>query len=294
MIAPSHPTLGLALGGGGARGLAHIHVLMALDDLGLRPSHIAGTSIGAIIGAAYAAGMTGAEIREHTIEAFGTARLVAGRIWATRPPSLADFFADGGFRLGQLNAERVLAAFLPRGMPRDFALLSIPLTVMATDFDAGAEVAIESGPLFSALAASAALPALFRPVKRDGRILLDGGIFNPLPFDRLCGRYGLVVACDVTGGPEGLVPGRIPTPMEALTGASQLMMRSVIRTRMLIQAPDIFVAPKVSRYGVLDFLRARTILSDTAGLREEVKVAIGRRLESGAASCGGDETTPSL
>lgn len=277
------PAIGLALGGGGARGLAHIHVLEALDDLGLKPSHIAGSSIGAIIGAAYAGGMSGREVRDFALECFARKRLIAGRLWRTRPSTFADFRADGGFRLGQLNAERLLGVFLPETMPRTFETLSIPLIVMATDFYAGREAALDEGDLLSALAASAALPMLFRPVQRDGVLLIDGGIYNPLPYDQLRGRADLIVACDVTGGPEGHV-GRIPTPFEATSGASQLMMQSIIETKLKIGAPDLLIRPPVSRYRVLDFLHARTIVTETEPLREEVKRSLDRLL----GKAGGD------
>lgn len=271
-------SIGLALGGGGARGLAHIHVLAALDDLGLKPARIAGSSIGAIVGAGYASGMSARAIEAFALESFGTLRLIAGRIWATRPPSVAEFLADGGLRLGQLNAERVLAAFLPGELAASFEDLAIPLTVMATDFYARRELGIETGVLASALAASAALPAIFRPVRREGLVLVDGGIYNPLPFDRLTGQTGLVIAVDVNGGPEG-DGGRLPTPMEAMVGASQLMQHSIIETRLRIAPPDLLFRPPVSHYKVLDFRRARIILEETAGLREEVKRTLGRRLD---------------
>lgn len=288
---PADRSIGLALGGGGARGLAHIHVLGALDDLGLRPSRIAGSSIGAIVGAGYASGMSGAEIEAFALESFATVRLIAGRMWSTRPPNVAEFLADGGFRLGQLNAERVLAAFLPPQLPTRFEGLAVPLTVMATDFYARRELAIESGPLASALAASAALPAVFRPVRRDGLVLVDGGIYNPLPFDRLTGKAGIVIAVDVTGGPYG-GGGRIPTPVEAIIGASQLMQQSIIETRLRIRPPDLLFRPPVSRYKVLDFRRARAILAETAFLRDEAKRALERFLDRSDTSPGEADCVP--
>lgn len=279
-------SIGLALGGGGARGLAHIHVFGALDDLGLRPARICGSSIGAILGAAYASGMSGAAIEAFALESFGTLRLIAGRMWATRPPNFAEFLADGGLRFGQLNAERVLAAFLPPALAGCFEDLAIPLTVMATDFYARRELEIDGGVLMSALAASAALPALFRPVRREGLVLVDGGVYNPLPFDRLTGKVGIVIACDVNGGPDG-DGGRLPSPMEAMVGASQLMQQSIIETKLRIAPPDLLFRPPVSRYGVLDFRRAKVILKETLPLREEVKRRVGRLLDRPAAPMPG-------
>ncbi|UIJ71259.1 patatin-like phospholipase family protein [Aurantimonas sp. HBX-1] len=263
----------LALGGGGARGIAHIHVLEALDELGVRPSRIVGSSIGAVMAAGYAAGMSGAEIRGYALETFARKREVLARLWRTRPLSLQDFVEEGGFRLGQLNARRVLAAFLPTGLPADFEELRIPLGVMATDFYERAECELDSGDLISALAASCALPAIFRPVRRKGRVLIDGGIFNPLPFDRLCDKADIVIAVDVNGGPEG-DGASLPTPMEAMFGATQLMMQSIIDTKLKLRAPDLLLRPPVDHYRVLDFLLTRQILAETAPFKEEAKRAI--------------------
>lgn len=274
----ARPRIGLALGGGGARGIAHIHALHAFDDLGVKPHRIAGTSIGALIGAAYAAGMPAAVIEEFVIDTLGNKRLVAGRLWRTRPASFAQFMADGGVRLGQLNAERVVGAFLPLELPAQFEDLAIPLAVTATDFYSGRVLSLESGDLVSAIAASAALPAIFRPVRREGIVLIDGGICDPLPFDLLAGRVDLNIAIDVTGGPLESVGG-LPTPTEAMFGASQLMMHAIIQAKLASSPPDLVVAPPVSRYRVLDFLRVRTILQETSGLREELKRKIGALCE---------------
>ncbi|WP_182086718.1 patatin-like phospholipase family protein [Aureimonas sp. ME7] len=276
----SAPRIGLALGGGGARGLAHLHVVAAFDDLGLKPARIAGTSIGAMVGAAYASGLSAAAIEDHVLAMLATRRQVLGILWRTRPPTLADFRAEGGFRLGQMNAERVVGAFLPPGVPTTFAALAIPLAVMVTDFYEACECAVEAGDLVSAIGASAALPAIFRPVRREGRVLVDGGIANPLPFDVLAPLCDLVVASDVTGGPEAGAAGLLPTPTEAMFGASQLMMHAIIRAKLRCGAPDLLLQPPVSAYRVLDFLRARTILAETKALREDTKRGLDALLAS--------------
>ncbi|WP_245396471.1 patatin-like phospholipase family protein [Jiella sonneratiae] len=270
--------IGIALGGGGARGLAHIHVLEALDDLGLKPVRVTGSSIGAVIGAGYASGMPARDIRAYMLDCFTSPRIVIGRLWQTRPVSLQEFLADGGFRIGQLNARRVIMAFMPPDVPLTFEELAIPLGVMATDFYARAECELDSGELRSAIAASAAIPAIFRPVRRDGRLLVDGGIYNPLPFDRLKDVADVTIAVDVNGGPEG-DKGRVPTPVQAMIGASQLTMQSIIDAKLIVSPPSLLFRPPVSAYGVLDFLRSREILTATEGLREEAKRAISRHLE---------------
>ena len=157
-------TFALALGGGGARGLAHIPVLEALDDMGLKPTAIAGTSIGALIGAAYAAGMDGKHIRRHVIAAAHNRTETMGRLMAARAGTLASVFSKGWSQATQMDAEKFCAQFLPQEIPADFSALEIPLTVIATDLHRRQEAALTSGPLYPALAASMAIPGLFRPV----------------------------------------------------------------------------------------------------------------------------------
>src|SRR3954471_22571497 len=107
----SMPRVGVALGGGSARGLTHIPFIEAMDELGLKPSTIAGTSIGALIGSGWANGMTGKELREHAMNVLGTMRTIAGRIWGQQIGNLGGIVRNG-FNL-QLDASRVVDAFLP-------------------------------------------------------------------------------------------------------------------------------------------------------------------------------------
>lgn len=281
MEVSGEPRIGLALGGGGARGLAHIHVLGALDDLGLKPATIAGCSIGAMLGAAYAAGMSARDIEEYALEHLGSPRLVLGHLWRTRAGSIADFLADGGFRLGQFNAERVLSEFMPIGMPLSFEELTIPLVISATRFFDSCECPLESGNLVNALAASIALPAIFRPVQREGRVLIDGGFCNPLPYDLIADRCDFTVAVDVTGPPEkeGEVE-IVPSSVDTMLGSSQIIMHSLIEMKRRQNPPDLLIRPPVSAYRVLDFMKAQTILKDTAPVREQAKREIAGLAEA--------------
>ena len=176
------PTFGIAFGGGGARGLAHIHVVEALDELGIKPVALAGSSIGSLIGAGVASGMSGRDIHAYARSILGTRAQVASRMWRARPGTFAEAM-EGGLRVGQFNVERILKAFLPEIVPASFEEFKIPLKVTATDYFGHNLAVFDAGDLHSALAASAAIPAVFRPVVRDGVTLIDGGIYNPVPFD---------------------------------------------------------------------------------------------------------------
>lgn len=270
------PTVAIALGGGGARGLAHIHVIEVLDELGIRPVLIAGASIGAIMGAAMAAGMTGREIREHTLATIGRPGQIMNRLWSLRPAGLSQMVA-GGFRVGQFNLERVLKAFLPDRLPEAFEELSIPLKVIASDYYAQCECVCESGPLLPAIAASAALPAVFRPVVLNGRVMIDGGLWNPVPFDHLAGRADVTIGVDVIGHPPAGTA-QVPNSVDSLYGATQLTMRSIVTLKLERGAPDIFLRPDVGRFRVLDFAKAGEVLAASAGMRDELKRALDAKL----------------
>ncbi|MGP2492332.1 patatin-like phospholipase family protein [Mesorhizobium sp. PUT5] len=268
------PTFGVAFGGGGARGLAHIHVIETLDELGIRPVVIAGSSIGAIMGAGMASGMTGREIGDYARSILGTRAQVASLMWKARPGSLAEMMR-GGLRVGQFNVERILKAFLPPAVPKSFDALRIPLKVTATDYFGHKLAVFEDGDLHSALAASAAIPAVFRPVVRDGRMLIDGGIYNPVPFDLIEADADITIAVDVVGAPSA-AESRRPTSVDLMFGATQLMMQSIIANKLTQCQPDILIRPPVSRFRVLDFLKMNAVMAETASVKDELK----RRIEA--------------
>jgi NTE family protein len=265
----STPSVALALGGGGARGLAHIHVIETLDELGITPVAISGSSIGAIMGAAVAAGMTGGEIRDYAAQLLSSKAEVASRVWRAQPMKLAKLM-DNGFHLGGFNAEAILHEFLPGDIPETFAQLRIPLHVTGTDFYGHKLAVLNSGDLVSAIAGSIALPAVFRPVQREGITLIDGGLYNPVPYDVLEGMADIIVAVDVVGVP-GPSNRAMPTTMEVLFGTSQLMMHSIMEMKLQSSQPDILLRPTVGQFRVLDFLRMETIMQQTAPIRDELK-----------------------
>ena len=270
------PSIGLALGAGGARGFAQIPVIEAFDELGLKPAVIVGSSMGAILGAGMAAGMTGREIRDYTVETIGHRATVVSRLWGLGPSTMRD--ALGGFKLGQFNLERILKAFLPKEIPNDFAELKIPFKAIATDYYGQCEVVCDSGDLYEALAASAAIPALFMPIHRDGRLMVDGGIFNPVPYDHLGDLADIIVGVDVIGGPDtagSFVPNRI----DSLLGATQLLMQSNVALKLKLCQPDIYLRPEVNAFRVLDLLKARQIIEVNEAIKDQFKRDLEARIE---------------
>ena len=178
--------IGLALGGGGAKGLCHIAFLKALDELEVRPAVIAGTSIGAVIGGFYAAGISGAKM-EQLLKTIGFTELYK---------LILDFslLSNSAIFTGN-RVEEFLAKKIPF---QTFEEVQVPLKVVATDFWNRREVILENGSLITALRASMAMPAVFEPVLLNDRVLIDGGAVNPLPYDLIRAECDLTIAIDVS------------------------------------------------------------------------------------------------
>lgn len=276
--------MAIAFGGGGARGLAHIHVVEALDEMGISPVLISGSSIGAIVGAGYAAGMAGREIGEFARSTLGNRAEVMARIWKSRPGTLGELMTDG-LRMTQFNIERILRAFLPAAVPATFEQLKIPLLITATDYYGDCLEVFSSGDLLPAIAASAALPAVFKPVKRGGRFYVDGGLVDPVPFDLLHGKADIVVAVDVVGAPQP--NGKRPSTIDLMYGSTQLMMRAIVDAKVAVTPPHVLLRPPVSDYRVMDFLRIDQLMADTAAFKDEAKRAIGTAVEARARAGAG-------
>ena len=284
----SDPRIGLVLGGGGARGVAHIAVLDALQDLGLKPAVIAGSSMGSIVGAGAAAGLSAGEIRERLIAAFGTRGVVMSRLWRLRPRTFGQLFGSDGLGPGKLDAERVIGAFIDDAIPERFDHLKLPFVAVATDFYGGVEAHIATGNLLKAVAASCALPGIFRPVVIDGRVMVDGSILNPVPVDALPEKVDIMIAVDVVSFPEPRDGRAGPGAMEAMTGSAQLMMQQIMIPKLERHPPDLLIRPPIGAFHVMDFLRTREILDVCEPIREDIKRKISRLIEHpelGAIEC---------
>ena len=271
----------LALGSGGARGLAHIAVIEALDEMGVKPTAIAGTSLGALIGAAYAAGMRGKDIRHHVIRFAHDRRETMRRLLLARAGRLTDLLSGAVSQATQMDAEKFCTQFLPEAIPADFAALAIPLTAMTTDLHRRHELPICSGPLRPALAASIAFPGLFRPVILDDRILVDGGATNPLPFDQLAGRADFTVAVDVFGVPAEERTD-LPSAWESVFTTLLIMGSTIVAAKHKHAAPDLVIRPNVAIFRTLDFYQASAIIRSAELVKAEIRQKLGDLLSAAA------------
>ncbi|MEZ5856799.1 MAG: patatin-like phospholipase family protein [Hyphomicrobiaceae bacterium] len=277
---PGAPRVGLVLGGGGARGIAHIIAIEALEEMGIKPVAVAGTSIGAMFGAALASGLSAAYMRAHLEETFSQRYALIRQLFSVRAPPVERLLNLLPMRTALLDAEALLELVLPMRIPETFAGLELPLKVVATDFYAQEATVMSEGRLKQAVAASIALPVIFQTVTVNGRIMMDGGLVDPLPFDRLAPEADIIIAIDVSGGGRDETAGKGPGPIEALTSASLILQRSIIREKLRSARPDILIDMPSRGFGVLEFHRWREILEIAAPAKEKIKRQLARVLKA--------------
>lgn len=266
----------IALGGGAARGLAHIPVLQVLDELGVVPSMISGTSMGAIIGAVYASGVPASEIRSLALDLLSSRLTTLRRLFPVRSSNWTSILALDNS--AALDPEKLMSAILPSSVPATFEGLKIPMRIVTTDFYRKEEFVISSGPLYKAIGASAALPVFLSPVQWDERILIDGGFVNPTPFDILEGQNEAVIAVDVTG--EGkATTGEVPGALDTWVGSSHIAFHSLVNERLKRIEPDLLIRPDISAFSTTDFHRVNEILTVADQVRDQVKRQLSELLD---------------
>jgi len=265
LLKKKEKTFGLALGSGGAKGLSHIAFIKALAEMGIRPSVIAGTSIGAVIGAFTAAGMTGVQMEE-----------ILHNMGFTDIPKLVDW---SPFRKTSMLKGKGVEDFLLKNLPvRKFDELAIPLKIVTTDFWNRREVVLDSGDLVPAIRASLSLPVIFDPVKLDGQVLMDGGMVNPLPYDIIRDECDVVIAIDVSGEKSPPEHDPLPNMFESLMSSFQIMQASIVNAKMDTARPDISVKPALNNIRMLEFHRYQEIMGgvkkDVRHMKQEIRKSL--------------------
>ena len=275
------PKIGFVLGAGSARGWAHIGVLRALAEAGIKPDFIAGCSVGAFVGAAFAAG------RLDQLEAWALALDWKGML------KLMDFGLHGGL----IKGGRVREVFSEQFVECEFSELPIRFAAVATDLHSGQEIWLREGKVSTAIGASIAVPGLFRPVQYDDRYLVDGSVVNPIPVS-LCRAMGadIVLAVDLGSDLVGrfardddrestqagrrsflsrVLPRYNPTSerqpepevappsmLETLMGSINIMQLRIARSRLAGEPPDVLLTPRLGHLGLLDYHRAEIAIAE--------------------------------
>jgi NTE family protein len=229
---PRPPRIGLALGGGAARGFAHIGVIQVLEEAGIRPDLVVGTSAGSLVAAMYASGKTGHEMAAtaQTLDEGGITD------WA---------FPTRGLIRGEALARYVREQTGNRTIEQ----MKLPLGIVATDLDSGAAVLFQRGDTGVAVRASSAVPAVFQPVKIGTREYVDGGLVSPVPvrFARQMGAE-LVLAVDISSPPDGNPTGDV---MKMLLQTFAIMGRSI--NQFELRDADVVLRPVLTGVSSADF-----------------------------------------
>jgi NTE family protein len=238
--------IGIALGAGSARGWAHIGVLRVLEEAGIRPQIVCGTSIGALVGAVYADGDL------DTLEDW-----VLGLTWR----KVLGFF-DISFNGGFLKGAKLIAYIRDNLLETTVEELALPFGAVATDLRNGREVWLREGRAVDVVRASIALPGLFTPVEQDGRLLVDGALVNPVPVS-LCRAMGadFVIGVDLGSGLAGRhvqskARNREPNMIEVLAESINIMQVRITRSRLAGEPADVLVTPRLGGIGSLEYHRA--------------------------------------
>ncbi|RDE10645.1 patatin-like phospholipase family protein [Pelagibacterium lacus] len=276
------PRIGIALGGGAARGLAHIPFIEAMDELGLRPDLIAGTSIGALLGSGWAAGLSGRDIRELAYQMLGTRNGLFGRLLSTQFRSMSNILREGISI--QLDPEQIFDTFTPDGMAETFETLAIPFVCVATDFKSWHQVPFNTGPLRPAVAGSLAVPSLFKPVSHHDTLLVDGGVVNPLPLDLAGAGNDILIGIDVSGDPRPWPEGKIPTMLDIGFGSAQIMMHQMIANMIAAYPPDLYFRPHHVNMGAHEYWRVREIVAAGDAEKDRFKYQLSKEIEMFIAS----------
>lgn len=260
-------TVGLALGGGGARGMAHIVYLKALEELGIKPTIIAGTSIGAIIGAMFAAGINADEMAD-----------IVSKFNLLNIGKLVDFsfFQPSGL----IKGDKVMDFLKEHIKASVFEELDIPLKIVAADFWERKQVVAESGELIPAIRASMSIPGIFNPYVKDGQVLIDGGVINPLPYHIIRNDCDVLIAIDVTGfrvppSSDKIVPNAFQCTMEAI----DIAQVAIIERQLRNLKPNIYVRPKLINIEIMDFPKSKEILESCQKEKEPFKRLVEKAMK---------------
>ena len=274
----TEPRIGIALGSGGAKGLAHILMLEAFDELGVKPHIIVGSSMGAIIGSLYASGLTGKDIRKVIDDLVISEEDKLSTILFRKDLLKWINFIDPNIGSGSLiDGENFMQHLHQALRSTRFEELAIPLKVVAADFWRREQVVLESGELLPALKASMAVPGLLTPVRLNGKVLVDGGTVNPVPYDLLWPECDIAIAVDVMGT-MSKDSQEIPSFFDAIFDGVYIMQQSILMQMMRIRSPDIYIKPDIMDVRMLEFYKVDEIYRQAQGAKDKLKKELERLL----------------
>jgi NTE family protein len=263
LVVKPPPKIGLALGGGAARGFAHVGVIQVLEENGIRPVLVTGTSAGSLVAAIYASGKNGAQLQ---------------RVAETMEEAAIADWTLPIFSRGMLRGEALARYVNTQVGSRLIEDMPMPLGIIATDLNTGKDVIFQRGDTGTAVRASSAVPAVFQPVKISGREYVDGGLVSPVPVGaaRKMGA-DFVIAVDISSPPEGSLTGGT---LEILLQTFSIMGKSI--NSFELRDADVVVRPALQGIASADFsARKRSIEAGRQAMLRaipELKAALAARM----------------
>lgn len=263
--------VGVALGGGGVRGLAHILALETIDELGIKPVAVAGTSMGSIIGALYASGLSGRKIREMLEDHVIMKDDKIGDVYRKKANLVKwmKAFQPTAGKAGMIKADRLMGYLLEDLGVDTFEELQIPFQAVATDYYRREPHVFKSGDLLTAIRASMSIPGAFVPVEHHGRVLVDGGLTNQVPYDLLPPDCDVTIAVDV-GPAWDAEETKPPSALDAVLGMFDLVVDNDIQAKLQEQPPTIYVRPVLKGIQVLDFEKIEIVFEQAQPAMDEL------------------------
>ncbi len=273
--------VGIALGGGGVRGLAHVLALEVIESCGITPHMIAGTSMGAIIGALYASGQSGETIRkgieQHIVLSQDDMRAIKGK----RRDLLKwlSFARPSWSKSGMIHPRKFLDSLMKDIQVETFEELAIPLQIVATDFHSGEAHVFSEGKLLPAIQSSMAIPGVFIPVEHEGRILVDGGLVDNVPYQFLKRDCDFTIAIDVapTRDPDSK---NVPNLLNASLGMFDILVDEVTKLRLKQNPPDIYIRPVIEDIRIFDFDKIELLFKQVEPSMDLLRTHLQKWMES--------------
>ena len=270
--------IGLALSAGGARGLSHIVILEAFNELGITPHIISGSSIGAVIGAGYASGMTTEHMKDSVREIILRKNAKSKELFKgfdmVKLLNLVDLTVNSG---GLIKGEKFINFIEQKIIKKKFEKLDIPLKIIATEYWNKEETIFDSGDLLPAIKASYSLPALFTPVKIKNGLYLDGGLVNPLPYDILLNECDIVIGIDVLAK-NSTNGSNAPSSLDTLFSSFQIMQNSILKEKLKTHAPEILITTDIKDVRLFEFNKAESIWKQAEKYKDLLKSSLSKHL----------------
>ncbi len=254
-------------------------VLEVLDEMGCKPCVISGTSIGAIIGALYASGLSGKDIKER-IRRYSVSKIDTWRDVLKKRSDLLQWVKAFEFERGRgglVRADRFLKFLFAEIHNTTFEDLNIPLTVIAADYWGAEEVILTTGKLLPAIKASMAVPGVFAPMLIAGRVLVDGGIVNLVPYDHIMDRCDVSIAVNVA---KARTPGKrkVPGVLESILSTFEVMQAATLVGKMRRRQPDIYIHPEIRGVSTFDFGKAEAVFRQAEPAMDKLRKALAKKL----------------